>query len=129
MLKGSVPWRAVSEQKLHEKLISEPLDSLTVGLPDIARQFLSKVLQLNPKNRMNIEEMHNWCSKLASIEIISYPHPEPLREVKQINNMICPPINARVEPKPFFTPKENSGNTFQFSSIPKPPPTQKNQVL
>ena len=55
ILKGVVPWRAVTEQKLHEKLLAEPLDSITVGLPEIARQFLAKVLALDPKSRINIE--------------------------------------------------------------------------
>lgn len=67
MLKGVVPWRAVSEQKLHEKLITEPLDAVTLGLPEVARQFLARVLHLDPKQRMSIDDMHGWCSRLSSV--------------------------------------------------------------
>lgn len=54
MIKGGVPWRAISEQALHKKIISEPLDQLTVGLPEVARAFLSKILHLEPSKRMSV---------------------------------------------------------------------------
>jgi hypothetical protein len=33
LLKGVVPWRAISEQKLYDKIMAEPLSELTLGLP------------------------------------------------------------------------------------------------
>jgi len=47
-----VPWRAISEQKLYEKITTEPLFELTIGLPEIARTFLSKLLNLEHHQRM-----------------------------------------------------------------------------
>jgi serine/threonine protein kinase len=41
MLKGLVPWRALSEKVLHEKILTEPLDKLTVGMPEPAKRFLA----------------------------------------------------------------------------------------
>lgn len=81
IIKGVVPWRAISQQKLHQKILAEPLDQLTLGLPEIARSFLSKVLNLDPKLRMTIEQMVNWTSKLAAVEIfgMGVPSCSPLR--------------------------------------------------
>jgi hypothetical protein len=58
------------------------LDQLTLGLPEIARAFLSRVLHLDPKYRMTIEEMVNWPAKLAAVDIINQgglPSCSPLR--------------------------------------------------
>lgn len=55
MIKGVVPWRAISEQALHQKILSEPLDQLTIGMPEVARAFLSKVLNLDASKRLSIE--------------------------------------------------------------------------
>lgn len=33
LLKGNVPWRAISEKVLYDKILSDPIDSLSVGLP------------------------------------------------------------------------------------------------
>lgn len=55
MIKGVVPWRAISEQALHKKIVSEPLDQLTMGMPEVARIFLSRVLSLDASKRMSIE--------------------------------------------------------------------------
>jgi serine/threonine protein kinase len=52
LLKGAVPWRAISEKVLYEKIINEPIDSLTVGLPEIARKFIAQILCLDPKERL-----------------------------------------------------------------------------
>lgn len=52
LLKGMVPWRAVSEKVLYDKMINEPIDSLTVGLPDVARAFLAQILCLDQKQRL-----------------------------------------------------------------------------
>ena len=83
MIKGVVPWRAISEQKLHQKIITESLDQLTIGMPEIARGFLSKVLNLDPEQRMTIEEMVTWPSRLNAIDV--RPLHEPLREIKSKN--------------------------------------------
>jgi len=37
---------------LYDKMINEPIDSLTVGLPDVARAFLAQILCLDQKQRL-----------------------------------------------------------------------------
>jgi hypothetical protein len=66
-LKGIVPWRAISEQKLYDKIMNEPLFELTQGLPDVARNFLNRLLHLDPAQRMTPEELVTWPSKLFSV--------------------------------------------------------------
>jgi len=41
MVKGVVPWRAMSEKVLYEKIMNEPLEGLITGMPEIARRFMS----------------------------------------------------------------------------------------
>lgn len=53
LLKGVVPWRAISEHKLYDKIITEPIDHLTKGLPDVARTFLANVLHLDINKRFS----------------------------------------------------------------------------
>ena len=109
--------------------MTEPLDQLTVGLPDVARAFLSRVLHLDPKLRMTIEEMVSWPVKLAAVEIVNQGAPScsPLREIKNFSNNNNTNLNLPVcEPKPILTPKEPSTNSFRYHPLPPPPPTQKN---
>lgn len=69
LIKGVVPWRAVSEQVLHDKMVSEHIDALTVGLPDVARKFLGQILCLDSKQRLTPEELLVWPAQLQSIQI------------------------------------------------------------
>jgi hypothetical protein len=62
-----VPWRAVSEQKLYDKVITEPLSELTLGLPEVARTFLSRLLNLDSFQRMTPEELITWPNKLFAV--------------------------------------------------------------
>ncbi len=71
LLKGIVPWRAVSEQKLYDKVMTEPLAELTLGLPEVARTFLSRLLNLDTFQRMTPEELITWPNKLFAVEIRS----------------------------------------------------------
>jgi hypothetical protein len=82
-----VPWRAISEQKLHQKILTEPLEQLTLGLPEVARAFLARVLHLDQKIRIGIEDLVNWPTKLSAVEIMAVPAcPPPLREKKNQTN-------------------------------------------
>ena len=47
-----MPWRAISEQKLFEKIMNKPLSEMTAGLPEVARTFLSKILHLDQNQRL-----------------------------------------------------------------------------
>lgn len=42
----------MSEKVLYDKMINEPIDALTVGLPDVARAFLAQILSLDQKQRL-----------------------------------------------------------------------------
>jgi hypothetical protein len=47
--------------------MNEPLFELTQGLPDVARNFLNRLLHLDPAQRMTPEELVTWPSKLFSV--------------------------------------------------------------
>lgn len=71
MLKGAVPWRSISEQSLHEKMMNDPIHGLTTGMPEVARIFLSHVLNLDPKLRLSVDQIATWPNQLAAMEVRS----------------------------------------------------------
>ncbi len=98
-----MPWRAVSEQKLYDKIIAEPLGELTLGLPEVARNFLSRLLSLDPSQRMNPEELITWPNKLFAVEIRSMTpghgrqisSKAPLQEISLTsNNIVIDNLNS-----------------------------------
>jgi serine/threonine protein kinase len=69
MVKGVVPWRAMSEKVLYEKIMNEPLEQLIIGMPEIAKRFMSEVLSLDPKARPTVERMQYWSQQLKAAHI------------------------------------------------------------
>lgn len=88
LLKGSVPWRALAENILYEKMRNEPIHTLTGGTPQPAQHFFSLVLNLDPSKRPSPDELLNWPAQLqaANIEMrhlspLEGRRQNPLREV------------------------------------------------
>lgn len=88
LLKGNVPWRALAENVLYEKIRCESINSLTCGTPQPAQHFFSLVLNLDPKLRPSPEELLNWPGQLQSANIemrhlspMGGRRQNPLREV------------------------------------------------
>ena len=67
LIRGIVPWRALSEKVLYDKMVNEPLDNMTKGMPEVARKFLADVLNLNPSLRPSPDKMLNWSAQLKAM--------------------------------------------------------------
>lgn len=127
MLRGVVPWRAISEQVLYDKIMNEPIQGIINGLPTVAKEFLSHVLCVDPNRRMTPDQFVDWPAKLAaaSIEIqrsIS-PHDFSNRSnqaLKEIKNLSLGPKN--LIPPSFHIASVISPAKYQQNNENRPPP-------
>ena len=69
VLRGSLPWRAISEKVLYQKILAEPIDSISQGLPSAARQFLSRVLHADPSQRLGVDDLVEWPARLKAAPV------------------------------------------------------------
>lgn len=83
--------------------MTEPLGELTLGLPEVARNFLGRLLSLDPSQRMTPDELITWPNKLFAVEIRSMTPSQgrqvnskvPLQEITLTsNNIVIDNLNS-----------------------------------
>jgi serine/threonine protein kinase len=66
LLYSRPPWKADSEQKLYQHMVSVTPQYTSTRSPKI-NAFIQRCLAINPADRMDLEEMSDWLSKFSNL--------------------------------------------------------------